>query len=90
MKVTLTESPDKQAGKRRKRRRRRGSITTRKPRENVGRLVAVALSRIVSLKRTKLPEALETVEGNPRSQGKKVMLLLMLGIALFGLRTCRL
>ena len=69
MKVALTESPNKQAGKRRKRKRRRGSITTRKPRENVGRPVAVAPSRIVHLRRTKLPEALETVEGNPRNQG---------------------
>lgn len=69
MKVMLTESPNKQAEKRRKRRRRRGSITTRKPRENVGRPVAVVPSRIVSLKRTELPEALGTLERNPRNQG---------------------
>lgn len=70
MKVTVTKSPNKQAEKRRKRKRRRGSITTRKSRENMGRPVAVDLSQIVSLIRTKIPEALEIVKRNQRNQGR--------------------
>lgn len=71
MKVTLTESPEKQAGKRRKRKRRKGSFcATRKPRENVGRRVAVGLSQTLILKRTDLPEAPETGKGNQRNRSR--------------------
>lgn len=71
MKVTLTESPHKQAERRRKRKKRKGSIsTTRKPRENVGSQAAVDPSQILILKRTNLPEASEMETRNQRNQSR--------------------
>lgn len=68
MKATVTESPKKQAGKRRKRKRREGSVsTTGKPGAGAGARAAVGLSQAPVLKGTGLPEAPEPVKGRQRN-----------------------
>lgn len=87
---TQTESSGKRAGGRKRRRGKGSASTAAETGGGEGGQGAVSPSQALILERTELPEASEMLTKSRRNRTKKIMLLLLLDVTVFGLRTFRL